>query len=495
MNVFIRTDASAASGTGHLMRCLALANELRQRDATVSFITRAARQPWGDLIRAHGHGLIELPSTFPGAAEDLREAQAAVADAPECDWLVVDHYELGRNWESAMRPFVRRILAIDDLGRTHDCDALLDQNVMDDGGAYRESVPANCRRFFGPRYALLREEFAQAWRTAAHREGTCRHVLINFGGGDPTGETDKAIQAFLLADIDNARAQVVLGAANTDAATLRFRYGNHPRLEIIEQTDRMSALMAGADVAIGAGGISTWERAALGLPAIVVAVAENQAAIAEVLATRGLHCYLGRSRQVNVAGLAQSLRFLACNPWLRASFSQRSAALCDGAGARRIATQLIGGVALSLRRVAPTDSAALYAWRNAEEVRRGSLDPAPIARADHDRWFDGVLTDANRHQLIGTDAAGPVGVVRFDVSGDQAQVSIYLVPGRIGMGLGANLLAAAHEWLAANLPALREIRARVLADNPRSAALFEHAGYRPFDGSYRKTLSASGETA
>lgn len=142
--------------------------------------------------------------------------------------------------------------------------------------------------------------------------------------------------------------------------------------------------------------------------------------------------------------------------------------------------------AIQLRAATAADSAALHSWRNAQEVRQASSDTSPIGRNDHEHWLAQVLSDPNRHLLVGEDALGPVGVVRFDVAGNRASVSIYLVPERIGSGMGPPLLKAAHDWLALQIPAVTEIVAQVLADNRRSAAMFEAAGYRQTGREYRK---------
>lgn len=491
MNVVIRADAGPGIGGGHLMRCLALADMLATRGDDVMFVTRADEQPWGAMLRARGHQVTRLTGALEQWPQDL-EATQATLEGRVSDWLIVDHYSLGREWEHGMRPCARRILAIDDIARPHDCDVLLDQNVLADKDAYRDRVPAACRRLLGPRYALLRSEFEM---TAARTNGDrVRNVVIGFGASDPTGETEKAVEAFLLADIADVRAQVVVGAANPRAEALRQMYGGEPRLEIHMQTERMAALLSTADLAVGAGGISTWERACLGVPSIVVAVADNQTPIAEKLAGRGSHCYLGQSHEVNAAGIAASLALLAQNRYLRAFFSESSRALCDGQGTRRVAAVLRSSP-IMMRRATAEDSDRLYSWRNAKIVRCWSGNSAMVDRAVHQRWLAEVLADDHRHLLIGEDGEGAVGVVRYDVQNEAAEVSIYLVPGRIGRGQGAALLAAGQAWIVENVPTIGELRARVREGNSASVAMFEHAGYRLAEHEFRLSLNCSLEAS
>lgn len=491
MNIAIRVDAGTAIGGGHLMRCLALADELAQHGCAIHFVTRADDRPWGELLRMHGHRVTQLAGPMEHWSQDLAATRAVLA-GQAVDWLVVDHYSFDRDWEQGMRPHVRRILAVDDLARRHDCDILLDQNVLDDKDAYRALVPAGCRRLLGPRYALLRGEFAAAQQRAAGDR--VRNVVIGFGAGDPTGETGKAIDGFLAADLSGARAHIIVGAANLRAEELRRRYGGQSRLEFHTQPQRVSELLAAADLAVGAGGIGTWERACLGVPSIVISVADNQTAIAETLAVRGGHCYLGRSDEVDAQRIATSLTMLAHNAFLRTLFSTTGRTLCDGRGTRRAAAALRSS-AVALRRATAADGDALYAWRNAGTVRRWSGNAAPVDRLDHDRWLRNVLEDNNRHLLIGEDDAGAVGVVRYDVRDRVAEVSIYLVPERIGTGAGAGLLAAGQAWLAGHIPAVGEIRARVRHGNAASSTMFENAGYRLAEHEFRLSLDRSREAS
>lgn len=485
MNIVIRADAAAHIGAGHLMRCLALADEVAAQGLTVDFVTRSDEQPWGELLRMHGHRVFRLPSNIEHWTQDLDATRQTLADHA-CDWLVVDHYSLAQEWETGMRSHARHILAIDDISRTHDCDVLLDQNVIDDKLAYAASTPAGCRRLLGPYYALLRSEFAAPPQRSDLPAGPVRNVVIAFGGSDPTGETGKAIEAFELSRLPGARAQVVVGAANPRAEELRQRYGHVPSLDFHVQPERISELLSAADIAIGAGGISTWERARLGVPSIVISVADNQRSLAEQLAVRGCHCYLGGG-EVSVKALADSLVTLAMNPFLRAAFSRSSRALCDGHGTRRVAAVLRSS-SIVLRPATISDSDSLYSWRNAETVRRHSGSPDPISRSEHQRWLQEVLADDTRHLLIGADAQGAVGVIRYDVCGASAEVSIYLVLERMGQGLGTALLSAGQAWLVANVPGVREVTARVRHENVASMAMFEASGYELCERKYRLSL-------
>ena len=477
MNIVFRVDASAAIGSGHLMRCLALADTLREHGAATLFITRAAEQPWRELLRQHGHAVATFPSEHADAARDAAETRAVLAGKNSPDWLVVDHYSLGKEWETTLRASCKRIFAIDDIERPHDCDLLLDQNALADEHVYRDLVPVDCKRLLGPRYALLRTEFGKQRENCPAREGAVRRILINFGGSDPTQETVKSLDAFLAARLDDTiHADVILGSVNPNTAAILQRYGGNPRLNLLTHADHMATTMAGVDLAIGAGGVSMWERACLGLPSIAIIAADNQRRGAEWLAAQGGHLLLGDSAAVTAQDIAKALSCLADNPRLRALFAHSSAALVDGRGCQRIARRLLGD-RITLRPVTATECDTIYAWRNAEINRRFSGDEQPFSIKTHRQWFAAMLVDPSRIMLIGEDGREPVGVLRFDLAGVEAVISVYLAPGRHDMGWGETLLNNGTRWLRAHHPEITTVRARVSGANLASLSVFGRAGY------------------
>lgn len=327
MDVYIRVDASAVIGAGHVMRCLTLADQLRRRGAAVTFICREFPGNLCDFVAAQGFRVWRLPctaenivtaaqDTWLGAdwRRDAREVQAVLASRPQpVDWLVADHYAIDWRWEQAMRPTVRRILVIDDLAnRRHDCDMLLDQNLHRSmAQRYNGLVPNHCRRLLGPRYALLRQEFWYARSQVAPRDGHVQRLLVFFGGSDPTNETAKALTAIKLLGRNDITMDVVVGAINPRREEIRQRCAALPNVNYHCQVADMAALMARADLALGAGGTATWERCCLGLPALTVVVALNQVEVTATLVEVGAVRNLGWHEQVTpklmVAALAEAL--------------------------------------------------------------------------------------------------------------------------------------------------------------------------------------------
>ncbi|KPA88671.1 pseudaminic acid biosynthesis-associated protein PseG [Pseudomonas asplenii] len=484
MRVLFRADASAAIGSGHVARCLTLAAILRAGGAQVLFACRDL--PGNALARLAGEGWrsVVLPGAYPGEEPalgieaplpwqaDIEALECSLAGEPAFDWIVVDHYGLDHRWQTAARRWAGRIAAIDDLNnRQHAVDLLFDQNFTAGDPEYAGRALAPCRQLLGPRYALIRDEFRRPPVPINVQAG---RVLVNFGGLDGAGETWKAMLA--LADFHDLQVDFVAGTANPRLAQLQAMAADRPSWRVQTFVKDFAELMARADLFIGAGGGTSWERAALGLPTLCIAVAENQQANAERLAAAGAHIYLGSSQAVDVDHLKRAVGFVLGNVGLRRSLAERSRGLVDGLGARRFAVALLGA-GLDVRQVTPEDSRRLFDGRNHEPVRRASLNSAPIEWPAHQAWLAAKLRDRTCLLLIAEAADGPVGVLRYDLADERAEVSLYLFEGRLGLGWGRALLARGERALREHWPQVTVIDARVLPDNPASIELFRNSGY------------------
>ena len=314
MRCVIRVDSSAQIGSGHLMRCLTLARQLcSKRGAEVMFVCRELPGNLITLVREQGFQIAVLPcvevdENLEGYAAWLmvtqtRDAEETIAVLPSgVDLLVVDSYAIDRQWEQKLRPFVKEIFVIDDLAnRPHDCDVLLDQNFHPDGGAnvYKGLVPEHCRMLIGPRHALLREEFYEARSHLRSRTGEIKQILVFYGGADLTDETSKAVRALVkLHGKMRFTADIIVGRSNPHAEAVRQLCEKYDYLQYHFQVRNMAEYMAGADLMLGAGGTTTWERCYLGLPAIVTSIADNQHEGSRIFAEAGYNFYLGRAEDV-----------------------------------------------------------------------------------------------------------------------------------------------------------------------------------------------------
>lgn len=324
MKIAVRVDSSYQIGSGHLMRCLTLAGRMRKKHrAEIYFICRDLSGNLAHLIQEAGYNLRTLPrhdisEDLSGYASwltvsqtmDAEETGEILLNLGQIDILVVDSYALDSLWEKRMRSFAKEIFVIDDLAnRMHDCDVLLDQNFyLDKEKRYEGLVPRTCRMLLGPSHALLREEFYEARRCMRKRTGALENLLIFYGGSDLTDETSKAIRAVLQVGLTDTKVHVVVGRANEHKKEIKELCGQCENFYCHEQVADMARLMNAADLMLGAGGTTTWERCFLGLPGIVTAVAENQIRICEDCAQAGLIEYMGFYDVVSHEKLAEKIQ-------------------------------------------------------------------------------------------------------------------------------------------------------------------------------------------
>jgi len=279
MNIVIRADASTELAYGHVMRCLTLADKLKTKHANITFICRPAQGHLCDYIEEKGYVVLRLSSTDNNWQTDAKQTiEFLVASDNVIDWLVVDHYHLDARWEMAMRPHVKKIMVIDDMAnRKHDCDLLLDQNFyVDVESRYLNLVPQHSKQLLGRKYSLLRPEFSLARQNLRKRDGYIKRIFIFLSGSDPTNETAKVLEGIRLLNYPDIAVDVVVGISNPYREQIKELCASLPNTFYYCQVSNMAELMARADLAIGAGGSTTWERCCLGLPSIVVILDKNQ---------------------------------------------------------------------------------------------------------------------------------------------------------------------------------------------------------------------------
>jgi UDP-2,4-diacetamido-2,4,6-trideoxy-beta-L-altropyranose hydrolase len=494
VRIAFRVDASLEIGTGHVMRCLALAAAARARGATIRFVCRELPGHLAARIHAQGFELALLPAPAGAGAHgtphahwlgvpfaaDARETAAALAGAKP-DWLVVDHYALDAAWERALRAHAGAIAVIDDLAdRPHDCDLLVDAAGAPGAPRYDGLLPDGARRLAGPRYAPLRAEFAVLHAARPPRDGTLERIFVSFGGADAPGATCRAVEALAALAPRPRAVDAIAGLASPHAARLQRLCAAHAGFTAHTHVDDVAALMARADLAIGGGGTMAWERACLGLPSLIRPIAGNQRPYADFLAAAGAARVLGEDdlAPARLQALFDQLR----RGDALARMGAAAAALVDGRGAMRLARILVPPGALRLRRAHADDRERLLEWRNAGSVRRHASDPAPIDAATHARWLAGLLADPARNLFVAESADGPVGVLRYDVEGAVAVVSLYLVPTRLGQGWGVHVLETGRNWLRGARPEVRALHARIAPANAASRAVFRDAGFHPAPG-------------
>ena len=499
LQVILRTDASTLIGTGHVMRCLTLAEALSGAGHVCRFICRDLPGNLVDRIVGGGFDCTRLstpegdvPDGPPVHAawagvtwqQDAEETRTAIGPTPP-DWLVLDHYAFDARWERAVVPKGTKLLVIDDLAdRPHIADLLLDQNLGRDAADYDGLVPPQATLLIGPRYALLRPEFAEkraeALADRAERaDHGIRNLLISMGGVDLPDATSSILAALhdcpLPAD---TRITVVMGSGAPALDRVRSLAAAMPwPTEVLVDVRDMAALMAEADLAIGAAGSTSWERCCVGLPTLAVAIAENQESTVAPLTQWGAAIALEPldSSEFTIC-LSEALSELASSEKL-ASMIKHAAPVCDGDGI----TRLLGAMTpptLTFRPARVADSRRVWEWRHEGNAHRFNRNAAQPAFPVHHAWFCNAVVESSRKLHILENGTEPVGYIRLDR--DQAEtgrISICLTEHVRGHGLGAACLRHADEM--AREWGLTTLFAEIHPGNIASIKAFEMAGYQP----------------
>jgi len=460
----IRADASARIGTGHMMRCLALAQNWRRSGRTVIFVSAETTPALHTRLATEGFQSVQITAA-PGTAQDVTET-AEVAKTRNASWVVADSYQFGGDYQRGIRAAGIRLLFIDDYGHAgeYTADLVLNQNLSPKAASYARRDPQT-RLLLGPQYALLREEFLRWSDWQREIPAVARKVLVTLGGSDPDNVTAQVVKALHGLDVE---VRVVLGGSNPHFESLSTAVS--PPSSLIRDATNMPELMAWADVAVAAGGTTSWELAFMGLPSLVLVLAENQRGIAVALEQSDI------ARKTAVGQLGSDLANLLNDRELRSLLSRQGKRLVDGYGASRVATCLFAPL-LELRRVRPQDSRLIWEWANEPEARAVSLSQNPIPWEVHEKWFASrVDSPSCLFYIAGNGHEAHLGQIRYDVAGDTAVLSLSLAKQARGQGIGPALISRGSERCFAD-SSVTLIRAYVKPDNQASIHAFLKAGF------------------
>ena len=496
--MIFRVDSSEEIGTGHVIRCLTLAERLRQQSVVSLFVCRQLNGNLIEAIESRGFPVHRLPKPLPDwqASEglpkhaawlgvpwqqDAEETLNVIDGLPSPDWVIVDHYGLDARWEAKIRSKGVKIFVIDDLAdRLHDCDVLLDQNLVAGmNERYLELVPKKATVLSGPAYALLHNDYARLRPRIVPREGSVRRLLISFGGIDRDNLTEAAVGALLDLDAPDLEADIILSSASSQFQRVAALVAKNDRLRLHDRVPSLAPFMLAADLAIGAGGTTTWERLCVGLPALVVTVADNQRPIATELAKQELIHWIGDADGVDQAQIKRALEGIVSSE-SDADWSSRAMSLVDGRGADRVCAVLLAhsGMPFSIRHAELRDENLLLEWINDPVTRSNAFDPQTIMPDEHRSWFRSRLRNPDGCVLfiIETSASVPFGQVRFDRRGEAWEISYAVAPDFRGRGAGRGMLAAAIESFL-QCHANAALFGQVKIDNPASSRIFESLGF------------------
>lgn len=473
----VRSDASSAIGTGHVMRCVALAQAWQDAGGRVVFATYDLSPAIEQLLRSEQVEIVRFNSP-PGGAQDAAQLEE-LSRAHHADWAVVDGYQFNAEYQRKVKDAGLKLLFVDDNDHaTHYfADLVLNQNAHACQDFYPSRTPQT-RLCLGPRFALLRREF-QAWREwKREMVPLARKVLVTMGGSDPENVTAIVVRALQEASIESLEAKVVVGAGNPHIDSLeRVTNQSETNVSLLKNVTNMPELMAWADVAVSGAGSTCWEMCLLGLPAILIDLAKNQRAVAKELDRKGVAIHLGSVGDVGPEKIASKLRWLLSSVETRTAMSVRARELVDGKGAERVVSAMRGEM-LRLRRVEGRDCRLLWEWANDPEVRNASFSQAPISWEQHQAWFAGMLKDASCLLLIAEDDSGTaVGQFRVDQrSSQEGEIDVSLSSDFRGVGSGSSFIDLGVRNVF-ETTGVERVHAFIRPENRASLRAFERANF------------------
>lgn len=318
------------------MRCLALAQAWQEQGGTAIFLMAPGAETLGNRLK---HDNIREVCLFsqPGSLADAQET-AKTALSYQAAWVALDGYQFTSDYQRTLKDEIKHLLLLDDIGdaKSYYADLLLNQNAYATPEIYGDRA-GECGMLLGANYFLLRREFLE-WRNYDRQIRTCaRNMLITFGGSDAQNATAGILQALAMLSASPMNLRVLVGASNPNRDGLERLAAKLPHsVEFETDTLRIADEMAWADVAISAAGSTSWELAFMGLPSLLVTLAENQHGCAQYLDSHGIAIGLGWQHRVQTSETAAALSALAEDPEKRKQMSSRGRRLIDGGGALRV---------------------------------------------------------------------------------------------------------------------------------------------------------------
>lgn len=497
MNFFFRVDASLYIGSGHVVRCLTLAKALKKKGAYCKFICKSHQNNLIKKIKKENFDVATIPNFTKNNStpikkkkgysnwlestwkEDVNQTIDILNKKKKIDWLIIDHYGIDKRWEKRIRPYTKKIMVIDDLAnRNHDCDLLLDQNLVDNfKNRYKNLVSKNCITFLGPKYALLQSEYSKLHLTTPLRIGPSKNILIYFGASDRNNLTYLTLALLLKLNKNNITINIVIGSNSLQNKKIKELSKKNTNIKVYNNLKSLAYLMTKADLAIGACGTTTWERCCVGLPSIVITVASNQKAIAKELHKLGLIRWLGHKNKITKKLFFSILK--ECVDLNLKIWSGACKLVTDGSGAEKIASILTfdTNVNFKLRYADYHDEELLFNWANDPLVRKNALNSRNILPKKHNKWFFYQLKNSKSCKiLIGlTDKNLPLGQVRINKVNKKWIIDFSVAEFARKKNIGFKLLKKAIKKF--KREGIVDFLAKVKVDNVPSSKIFKKIGF------------------
>jgi UDP-2,4-diacetamido-2,4,6-trideoxy-beta-L-altropyranose hydrolase len=490
--LILRADANARIGSGHLIRSFALAQTWRSIGGRAMLVSTGTAN---NLPRTIHSGDVEL-AFVPNAYPDTTDISAMLQFIREYRdaWVCCDGYNFDAGYTQLLANEARGVVVIDDTASqpSYRADIIVNQNIFSDRLEY--NCDRNTKLLRGPRYALLRPEFLR-WGNAPRKGHTrAKHLFVTMGGGDPDNQTLKVIRSLRRVQVPDVEVKVLVGRNNSHLNQLRNETANARGIHLVLDPPDIPSLMAWADIAISAGGSTCWELCFMGVPTILITLANNQTGVTTGLAESHAAIHLGHFHDVTEDLLARAVAELLEDSGKREELSSNARALVDGRGALRVCHTVLGESEdtddcktasspqysiqeLSLRPVTMDDAALLFDWRNEAAVRVSSFEQGSFSFDTHLQWLKNKLASPNTVIWMLESGGESLGQIRYDRVETHAEVDIVIRSGLRGKGLGSKLLQLSADKACRELGVNRLVGI-VKEDNLASRSAFKNAGFQ-----------------
>lgn len=458
------------------MRCIALSQAWHDQGGQVLAVQHPGFLTLDSRMKKEGIQAIEFPDSF----NPDRDINLVVDNISKYqpDWIVVDGYGFDHVFQDKIKTTGRNLLVIDDYGHAsnYSADIVLNQNISSNELMYKKIQPYT-RLLLGTRFVLLRREFLQ-WRDwRRHIQPRARRILLTLGGSDPRNITGEIVDALIKIPPVDCELRIVLGPANPHRQAVLRQTEGMANIKIFPDASNIPELMVWADIALSVGGSTSWELCFMGLPSLLLVLAENQRPIAEGLDAYGAAINLGEPHRLEMARIWDEVIRVGSDASLRAQMSHKARTLVDGLGAQRVIDRMLGKQ-IKLRQAEESDQRLLWELANDPTTRANSFSTHKIPWEEHVTWLQNRLKDRNSVIFIASNEHDQIiGVVRFDIHGSEATISINVSEEFRGKGYGTKIIreAVRSEF---NAREIQRILAFIKPGNRQSESVFRNAGFQ-----------------
>lgn len=481
MKVYIFTEGGYDIGLGHVTRCLSAAQAFEEKDISPVFVVNGDESAAG-LLEGRQFRLRDW----------LEDRQAVLNELAGADIAIVDSYLADKAFYEGVSAAVKKAVFIDDNMRL-DYPAGMVVNGAVGAEDMRYPRGGKVEYLLGSKYALIRSEFLDVPERPV--AAAISSIMVTFGGDDTRDMTPKVTE-FLKKEFPDKVKKVVIGAGFREKGRNEALEDGKTELIHFPSAAGMKEIMLSSDIAVSAGGQTLLELARTGLPAVVVGVADNQAANIRAWERAGSVVSAGVWNRPDLEKhLARHIRALEAQG-VRRNMSLSGRSTVDGFGPRRVAAKAVSAaleasyvqpvpgndaarpVEIGIRPAGEDDCRDIWAWRSSPEVSGWCFSGGDLTLDQHKEWFARKSADPNVRMYIAEAKGGvKVGQARLEASGASATISVNLNPEYIGRGIGTKLIVMATQKFFAEMPSVRETLAEIKENNTASIKAFEKAGY------------------